>query len=49
VEYIKHVGSYVSSPRNASNEARASADNPLEAAQTHGRETNIECGAVIKP
>src|SRR6218665_638473 len=49
VEYIKHVGRYVSSPRNASYEARGSANNPLEAAQTHSRETNVECGAVIKP
>jgi len=39
----------VSSSRNASYEARDRADNPLEAAQTHSRETNIECGAVIKP
>src|SRR6218665_80257 len=46
VEYIKHVGRYVSSSRNASHEARGSADNPLEAAQTHNRETNVECGAV---
>ena len=30
-------------------EARDNADSPLQAAQTHGRETNIECGAVIKP
>src|SRR6218665_3745379 len=49
VEYIKHVGRYVSSSRNASYEARDSADTPLEAAQTHSRETNVECGAVIKP
>jgi len=49
VEYIKHVRRYMSSSRNASYEARASADNPLEGAQTHGRETNVECGAVIKP
>ena len=48
MEYIKHVGRYMSSSRNASYEARGSADNPLEAAQTHGRETNVECGAVIK-
>jgi len=48
VEYIKHVGRYVSSSRNASYEARSSVDNPLEAAQMHGRETNVECGAVIK-
>ena len=46
--YVKHVGRYVSSSRNAANEARGSADNPLEAAQTHSRETNVECGAVIK-
>src|SRR6218665_693354 len=41
VEYIKHVGRYVSSSRNASYEARGIADNPLEAAQTHasGRPT----------
>ena len=39
----------MSSSRNAAYEARGSADNPLEAVQTHGRETNIECGAVIKP
>jgi len=49
VEYIKHVGRYVSSSRNASYEARGSADNPLEATQTHSRETNVECGAVVKP
>src|SRR6218665_2356432 len=51
VEYIKHVhvGSYVSSSRNASYEARCRSDNPLEAAETHSRETNVECGAVIKP
>ena len=49
VEYIKHVGRYVSSSRNAAYEARGSADNALEAAQTHSRETNVECGAVIKP
>jgi len=49
VEYIKHVGRYVSSFRNAAYEARGSADNALEAAQTHSRETNVECGAVIKP
>src|SRR6218665_1383168 len=47
VEYIKHVGRYVSSSRNAAYEVSDSADNPLEAAQTHGRETNVECGAVI--
>src|SRR6218665_1076029 len=44
VEYIKHVGRYVSSSRNAAYEARDSADNALEAAQMHSRETNIECG-----
>src|SRR6218665_1729629 len=49
VEYIKHVGRYVSSSRNAAYEARGSADNALEAAQTHSKETNVECGAVIKP
>src|SRR6218665_2184628 len=51
VEYIKRVGSYVSGSRNAFYEARGGADNPLEAAQTHGREINIhvEYGAVIKP
>src|SRR6218665_926509 len=49
VEYIKHVGRYVSSSRNAAYEASGSAVNPLEAAQTHSRETNVECGAVIKP
>jgi len=49
VEYIKHVGSYVSSSMNASYEARGSVDTPLEAAQMHGRETNVESGAVIKP
>src|SRR6218665_1513163 len=49
VEYIKHVGSYVSSSRTASYEARGSADNPLEETQTHGRETNTKGGAVIKP
>jgi len=27
---------------------RGRANNPLEAAQMHGRETNVECGAVIK-
>src|SRR6218665_3036123 len=47
VEY-KHVGRNVSSFRNAAYEARGSADNPLEAAQTHSRETNVECGAVVK-
>ena len=40
VEYIKHVGRYVSSSRNAAYEARGSVDNALEAAQTHSRETN---------
>src|SRR6218665_1368398 len=40
VEYIKHVGRYVSSSRNADYEARGGADNALEAAQTHNRETN---------
>src|SRR6218665_3012779 len=49
VEYIKHVGRYVSSSKNAAYEARGSADNVLEAAQTHSRETNVECGTVIKP
>src|SRR6218665_2523963 len=49
VEYIRHVGRYVSSSRNAAYEARGSADNALDAAQTHSRETNVECGAVIKP
>ena len=49
VEYIKHVGRYVSSFRNAAYEARSSAANTLEASQTHSRETNVECGAVIKP
>ena len=51
MEYIKHVGRYmyVSSSRNASYDAGGSADNPFEVAQTHGRETNVECGAVIKP
>src|SRR6218665_255564 len=49
VKYIKHVGRYVSSSRNAAYEARGSADNALDAAQTHSRETNVECGAVIKP
>src|SRR6218665_1438164 len=49
VEYIKHVGRYVSSSRNAAYEVRGSADNALDAAQTHSRETNVECGAVIKP
>jgi len=39
----------VSSSRNAPYEARGSAENALEAAQTHSRETNIECGAVVKP
>src|SRR6218665_1707472 len=48
VEYIKHVGRYVSSSSNAAYEARGSADNALDAAQTHSRETNVECGAVIK-
>jgi len=48
VEYIKHVGRYVSNSRNAAYEASGSADNPLEAAQ-HSRETNVECGAVVKP
>ena len=49
VEYIKHVGRNVSSSRNAAYEARGSADNALEAAQTHSRETNVECGAAVKP
>src|SRR6218665_221624 len=49
VEYIKHVGKYVSSSRNAAYEARGSAYNALEAAQTRNRETSGECGAVIKP
>ena len=49
VEYIKHVGRYVPSSRNAAYEARGSADNPLDAAQKHSRETNVECGAVVKP
>src|SRR6218665_107827 len=49
VEYIKHVGRYVSSSRNAAYEAHGSADNPLEAAQLHSREINVECGAVVKP
>ena len=49
MEYIKHVGRYLSRSRNAAYEAPGSADNPLEAAQTHSRETNIECGAVVKP
>src|SRR6218665_3225515 len=49
VEYIKHVGRCVSSSRNAAYGARGSADNALDAAQTHSRETNVECGAVIKP
>src|SRR6218665_2000338 len=49
VEYIKHVGRCVSSSRNAAYEARGSADYALDAAQTHSRETNVECGAVIKP
>src|SRR6218665_1936803 len=50
VEYIKHVGRYmyVSISRNAAYEARGSADNALEAAQTHNRETSVECGSVIK-
>src|SRR6218665_1363285 len=55
VKYIKHVGRYVSSSRNAAYEARCCAsglprarDNPPEAAQTHSRETNVECGAVVK-
>src|SRR6218665_1105326 len=39
VEYIKHVGRYVYSSRNAAYEARGSADNTLDAAQTHSRET----------
>jgi len=47
VEYITNVGRYVSSPRNAAYAARGSADNPLETAQTHSRETNVECGAVV--
>src|SRR6218665_1706358 len=42
VEYIKHVGRYVSSSRNASY------DNLFEAAKTHSRETNVECGAVSR-
>src|SRR6218665_2015647 len=49
VEYIKHVGRYVCSSRNAAYEARGSADNALDAAQTHSREANVERGAVIKP
>ena len=49
MEYIKHVGRYVSSSRNAAYEASRSADNPLEAAQTYSRETDVECGAVVKP
>src|SRR6218665_1970852 len=49
VEHIKHVFRYVSSSSNAAYEARGSADNPLEAAETHSRETNVECGAVVKP
>ena len=49
MEYIKYVGRYVSSSRSAAYEARGSADNPLEAAQMHSRETNVECGAVVKP
>ena len=49
MEYIKHVGRYVSSSRNAAYEAHGCADNALEAAQTHSRETNVQCGAVIKP
>src|SRR6218665_2884113 len=48
-EYIKHVGRYVYSSRNAAYEVRGSADNPLQAAQTHRRETSVECGAVVKP
>ena len=48
MEYIKHVRRYVSSSRNAT-EACGSADNAVEAAQTHSRETDVECGAVIKP
>src|SRR6218665_48874 len=47
VEYIKHVGIYMSSSRNAAYDARGSADNPREAAQTHSRDTNVECGAVV--
>ena len=40
VEYIKHVGRYVSSSRNAAYKASGSADNPLEAARrTAGRPT----------
>ena len=35
MEYIKHVGRYVSSSRNAAYEARGSADNALEAAQPY--------------
>src|SRR6218665_2624427 len=38
VEYIKHVGRYVSSSRNAAYEARGSADNALDAA---GNETFV--------
>src|SRR6218665_2658242 len=49
VEYIKYVGRYVSSSRNAAYEARGSAHNPLEAAQTHSRETNVKSGPVVKP
>src|SRR6218665_30846 len=49
LEYIKHLGTFVSSSRNAAYEARGSADNALEAAQTRSRETNVECGAVINP
>ena len=37
----------MSSSRNAAYEARGSADNPREAAQTHSRDTNVECGAVV--
>src|SRR6218665_1542123 len=44
VEYIKHVGRYVSSSRNAAYEARGSADNPLKAAQRHSRGPNLEGG-----
>ena len=39
----------MSSSRNSTYEARGSADNSLEVAQTHSRETNVECGAVVKP
>ena len=48
VEYITHVGRYVSSSRSAAHEACSSVNNPLEAAQTHSRETNVKCGAVFK-